>query len=221
MLHEGRMQIQNAKKVVEGAVEDVKELKGLWNWFLGLFNPSPAKPTTSKPVAQTPTKTTKRKKSYEELELELIQSVAKQLGEFFDLEKQIKDHYAELELKSKTEYDPEQNTSKAAIDRALIEMQIEDLSVQIRETMVYAPKELKDIYSRFLKMHQKITEEQAFARREKIRKANFERWAREEKEEKDFYRLSMVVVALIFVIWFWGIMLALKWQKTMMENFWQ
>jgi hypothetical protein len=220
MLHEGRMQIQNAKKVVEGAIEDVQELKGLWNWLLGLFNPGRSKSTTPQSLAQTPTKTTRKKKSYEELELELIQSVAKQLGEFFDLEKQIKDHYAELELKSKTEYDPDQNTSKAAIDRALIEMQIEDLSVQIREAMVYAPKELKDIYSRFLKMHKKILEEQAFARKEKIRKANFERWQREQKEEKQFYRLMTAFLVFILILWFWGIMLALKWQRTMMENFW-
>ena len=37
MLHEGRMELEGAKKTVEGVLADVKAIKGIFDWFLGLF----------------------------------------------------------------------------------------------------------------------------------------------------------------------------------------
>jgi len=92
------------------------------------------------------------------------------LGLLFDTQQQINNYYHELEEESKTNYNPEQNTSKKAIERALIELQLEKLFEQVREAMVYAPAELKDLYGRFSRMHKKIEQEQAWARDEMIRK---------------------------------------------------
>ena len=53
MLHEGRMELEGAKKTVEGVMADVKAIKGIFQWFIGLFNPKPVKPAeTPKPVAK-------------------------------------------------------------------------------------------------------------------------------------------------------------------------
>ena len=49
MLHEGRMELEGAKKTVEGVISDVKAIKGIFDWFVGLFK-QPAAET--KPVAQ-------------------------------------------------------------------------------------------------------------------------------------------------------------------------
>ena len=54
MLHQGRMELEGAKKTVEGVLEDVQALKGLWGWFIGLFTSKQPKPTTQKPVAIRP-----------------------------------------------------------------------------------------------------------------------------------------------------------------------
>jgi len=200
MLHEGRMELEGAKKTVEGVIGDVKAIKGIFDWFVGLFKR--AEPDTpSKPVAQK--KTAKQQQSYEDLELKLISEIGANLGVLFDTQQQINNHYLELEETSKTNYDPAQNTSQKAIERALIELQMEKLMEQTREAMVYAPPELKDLYSRFLKMHQKIEREQEWARAETIRRTRLARW-KQEQEEIWVIELISGVIAVMFISMIFG-----------------
>ena len=204
MLHEGRMELEGAKKTVEGVISDVKAIKGIFDWFIGLFVSQPAKTTDSKPLAQKKTKvTTKQQQSYEELELKLISEIGANLGVLFDTQQEITNHYLELEETSKTNYDPAQNTSKKAIERALIELQMEKLMEQTREAMVYAPPELKDLYSRFLVMHGKIEREQEWARAEMIRRARLARWQKEQDEIQVIETISGVI-AVMFISLFFG-----------------
>jgi len=201
-LHEGRMELEGAKKTVEGVLEDVKAIKGIWEWFLGLFSRQPDRPVdTPKPVAKA--KAQAAKQSYEEMELKLIKDIGDKLGLLFDTQQQINNHYLELEEESKTNYDPEQNTSKKAIERAMIELQMEKLFEQVRETMVYAPAELKDLYSRFLVMHGKIEREQEWARAETIRKTRLARW-KQEQDEIRCIEITTGVIAVMFVSLIFG-----------------
>ena len=142
MLHQGRMELEGAKATVEGVLEDVKALKGLWGWLVGLFKFTKPEDKFTKPTKPVAKKAILAKQqSYEELELKLIADVGKNLGILFDTQQAINTHYLELEEASKTNYDPTQNTSKKAIERALIELQMEKLQDQVREAMVYAPAE--------------------------------------------------------------------------------
>ena len=207
------MEIVNAKKTIEGAVGDAKaivsELSGLWSWVKGLFAPTndritPTSDTTAPNVAKQ--KVAKQKQSYEELELKLISEVGANIGVLFDTQQQINNHYHELEEESKTNYDPEQNTSKKAIERALIELQMEKLLEQTREAMVYAPPELKDLYSRFLVMHNRIEQEQAWARSEMIRRLRLARW---KKEQEEIWLIELIsgAIAVTFISIFFGWMM--------------
>lgn len=210
MLHEGRMEIENAKKTVEGAIGDAKaiasQLTGLWSWIKGLFGQSSEKPADKPAPLVTKQKVAKQQQSYEELELKLISEIGANLGVLFDTQQQINNHYLELEEESKTNYNPEQNTSKKAIERALIELQMEKLMEQTREAMVYAPAELKDLYSRFLKMHNKIEQEQAWARSEMIRRNRLARWKKEQEEIKCI-ELTGGVIAVTFISLIFGWMM--------------
>jgi hypothetical protein len=207
LLHEGRMELEGAKKTAEQVIGDVKAIKGVFDWFIGLFISKPAKPAEEKPVAKAKAKTAKQQQSYEELELKLISEVGTQLGEFFDIQQQLQTYYHELEEQSKTNYDPAQNTSKKAIERALVELQLEKLGEQIREQMtVYAPAELKAIYSRFLKMYAQIEREQEWARSEMIRRARLARW-KQEREEIELIGLVSSGVAVVFISMFFGWMM--------------
>ena len=210
------MEIVNAKKTIEGAVGDAKaivsELSGLWSWVKGLFAPThdriaPTNDTTAPNVAKQ--KVAKQKQSYEELELKLISEIGANLGVLFDTQQEITNHYHELEEESKTNYNPEQNNSKKAIERALIELQMEKLMEQTREAMVYAPAELKDLYSRFLVMHNKIEQEQAWARSEMIRRSRLARWKKEKKEiwviELISGAIAVTFISLIFGWMMWQI----------------
>jgi hypothetical protein len=201
LLHEGRMELEGAKKTAEQVIGDVKAIKGVFDWFIGLFKP--AKPTEEKPVAKAKAKASKQQQSYEELELKLIKDIGDNIGILFDTQQQITNFYLELEETSKTNYDPTQNTSKKAIERALIELQLEKLMEQTREAMVYAPPELKDLYSRFLKMHAKIEQEQAWARSELIRR---NRLARQRKELEEIRVIEIIsgVIAVMFISMFFG-----------------
>jgi hypothetical protein len=205
MLHEGRMELEGAKKTVEGVMADVKAIKGIFQWFIGLFTGKPAKPADApKPVAKAKAKAVAAKQqSYEELELKLIKDIGDNIGVLFDTQQQITNFYIELEETSKNNYDPTQNTSKKAIERALIELQLEKLMEQVREAMVYAPPELKDLYSRFLRMYKKIEQEQEWARSETIRKARLARWKKEQDEIKTIETVSGVI-AVMFISLFFG-----------------
>jgi F0F1-type ATP synthase assembly protein I len=194
------MELEGAKKTAEQVIGDVKAIKGIFDWFIGLFVSKPAA-ETPKPVAQK--KAAAKQQSYEELELKLISEVGANLGVLFDTQQEINNYYAELEETSKTNYDPAQNTSKKAIERALIELQMEKLMEQTREAMVYAPPELKDLYSRFLVMHGKIEREQEWARSETIRRTRLARW-KQEQDEIRVIELTSGVIAVTFISLFFG-----------------
>jgi hypothetical protein len=208
MLHEGRLQLEGAKSTIQGVQADIKAIKGLWEWLVGLFV---SKPT--EPVAKA--KALKKDQSYETIELQVINDVGVQLGNFFEIQAQLKNYYASLEAESKEHYDPTQNTSKKAIERSLVELQMENLDAQIREQMtVYAPAELKAIYTRFLKMYAKIQQEQEWARAEEVKKMRLLRWQKEQEEIRAI-ELTSGVIAVVFVSLLFG---WLMWQLRVLSD---
>ena len=208
MLHQGRMELEGAKKTVEGVMADVKAIRGIWQWLISLLSGKPKSNSTksedvSKPLAKAKV-ASKKQQTYEEVELQTINEVGVQLGNFFDIQAQLTNYYASLEAESKEHYDPTQNTSKKAIERALVELQMENLDAQIREQMtVYAPVELKAIYTRFLKMYAKIQQEQEWARSEEVKKLRKQRW---EQEQQEIFVIELVSggVAIVFISTIFG-----------------
>lgn len=224
MLNEGKAEIQKLKSTVEQGIGDAKaivsEVKGLWAFVVGLFGGSKAKPavevkhaTAEKPapvVAAQPAKKTKQREpelSYEEYQTQAIHQVCEQLKAFFEIRRKLKEHCLELEEVSKTTTTIEDS----ALDRVEIEMQLENMTVQIREAMVYAPKELRDIYSRFLNMYDQILEEQEFARQVKRRQERYKKWRRGLLRDHRIDRAIALAAVLGFLTWMWALMLSLGW----------
>jgi actin-like ATPase involved in cell morphogenesis len=204
-LHQGRIALESTKKTVDGVVADVKAIKNIFDWFIGLFISKP-KAETAKPVAKTAAKSkpsAAKEKSYQQLESELIRDIGENLGLLFDTQQQINTYYEELEEDSKTNYDPTQNTSKKAIQRVIIQLELEKLMEATREAMVYSPPECKDMYSRFLLMYGKIEQEQKWARAEMIRRARLARWRKEQDEIRQIELISGGV-AVTFISLFFG-----------------
>jgi hypothetical protein len=211
MLHEGRLRLEGAKSTIQGVQADIKAIKGLWEWLVGLFVSKPDKIT--EPVAKA--KASKKDQSYEAIELQVINDVGIQLGNFFEIQAQLNNYYASLEAESKERYDPTQNTSKKAIERSLIELQMESLDATIREQMtIYAPAELKAIYTRFLKMYAKIQQEQEWARAEEVKKMRLLRWQKEQEEIRAI-ELTSGVVAVVFISLLFG---WLMWQLRVLSG---
>jgi len=227
MLDEGRMEITDAKAKIEQAVGNAKaiykEVSGLWSWLKGLFN-STEKNVVSQSEVQAPVSKKKRKEpdpEPEALQMQLIADVGSKLGEFFDIQQKLVNYYHSLEAESLAVYDADQNTSKKAIERALVELQMENLGTQIREQMtIYAPAELKAIYTRFLKMYGKIKEEQAFAQYQQLQKARNERWQREFLQRRQADRGVAVAMVFLVTVWIWSVMLSIAWEIKNLTRFW-
>ena len=211
-LHAGRIQLEGAKKTIDGAMADVKAIKGIFDWFISLFISKP-KAETAKPVAKAAAKSkpsAAKEKSYQQLESELIRDIGENLGILFDTQQQINTYYEELEEDSKANYDPTQNTSKKAIQRVIIQLELEKLMEATREAMVYSPPECKDMYTRFLLMYGKIEQEQKWARAEMIRRARLARWRKEDEEIRQVELISGGIAVMFISIFFGWFMWAIQ-----------
>ena len=218
MLSEGKAEISKLKKTVEQGIGDAKaiykEVTGLWSWLLGLFGKSPAKPVQpiSAPAVAKETAAPKKvakqvELSYEEYQTQAIHQVCEQLKVFFEIRRNLKAHCLELEEISKTT----DTIEDSAIDRVEIELQLENMTVQIREAMVYAPKELRAIYSRFLEMYDLILEEQEFARQLKRKNERDAKWQRELLRNHRVDRAVTSALVFLLILWMWAFMLSLGW----------
>lgn len=214
MLSQGKAEIQNAKATVEKTVKEAKaiyaELVGLWDWLKGLFGVQKPK-QTPQPKLQSPATPQKSSRAvaykpkpveqltYEEYQTQAIHQICEQLKTFFEIRRQLKEYCHDLEEESKTTTDIE----GAALDRIQIEMQLEQMTVQIRETMIYTPKEigLQSIYSRFLKMYDQILEEREFDRALKRKQEIDARWQREYHQQILMAKLGYAAVVTIVAAW--------------------
>ncbi len=217
MLSQGKAEITKTKQAIEKAVADGKaiysELAGLWDWVKGLFGAKPTKPANTpnvqKPASKTPSRAINYKPkpveqlSYEEYQTQAIHQICEQLKTFFEIRRQLQEYCIQLEEESKTTTDIE----GAALDRIQIEMQLEQMTVQIRETMIYTPKEigLQSIYSRFLKMYDQILEEREFDRALKRKQEIDARWQREYHNNLLKAKLGYAIVVSVAALWMTGL----------------
>lgn len=222
LLRQGQAQIKDIKKAVGEAQAFVAEAKSLWTtlkafWqslFGGAAKPTPAvsKPADKPAEVQRVEKKANRKQaepelSYEEFQAQAIHEICEQLKRFFEIKRQLHEYCKQLEEDSKTTADIE----GAALDRIQIEMQLEQMTVQIRETMIYTPKDigLQAIYSRFLKMYDQILEEREFDRQLKRKQERDAAWQREYRRELLLAKLGYAVVVAVMTIWMMGLFSAL------------
>jgi hypothetical protein len=216
LLSQGKAEITKTKAAIEKAVSDGKaiysELIGLWDWITGLFGAKPSKPKNTPAVQKaapaTPSRVNYKPKpveqlTYEEYQTQAIHQICEQLKTFFEIRRQLKEYCHDLEEESKTTTDIE----GAALDRIQIEMQLEQMTVQIRETMIYTPKEigLQSIYSRFLKMYDQILEEREFDRALKRKQEIDARWQREYQQQLLKAKLGYALVLAVAALWMTGL----------------
>ena len=228
MLSQGRAAVDAFKTDAEGIVSEVKAtietVTGLWGWVKSLFqsegrDEADLAPT---PIAAKPKQAKKKQvdADAETLQMQVVHDVSQNLGKFFDIQQQITSHYKNLEDDSLHVYEVNQNHAMKAIERVEVELQLESLTVQIRETMVYAPPELKDLYTRFLKMYGKIKEEQEFARQEQIKKSRNEKAQRWQRQSNRIDLLCTMVGVALVILWTWGLLVGVIWQQMMLTSFW-
>ena len=175
------------KSAVDEVVGVANEVRGFWAKLFG---------AKEKPVAQA----ARKKEKYVAVDEAVVMSnIVTQLSSFFRLQDQLAAHLREEEEKSKTVYDPDANLMEAALHRIMAQDQMAALEVEIREAMVYAPKEMGALYSRTFQMRDIIKAEQDKARK----KRDDESWQRKEKERLLNERQAYLLATFLFLLYMW------------------
>lgn len=193
MLSEGKAEIGKFKKQVEGGVADAKaifkEVTGIWGWIQGLLGASkPSAPSIS-PVIQPEAKPAKKAKrepepelSFEEFQARAVHEICENLKVYFEAMRHLKAHCRELdELALTTD-----KVADSAIDRIEIQWQMNQLSAQLKQAMIYGTPEslgLGSMYKEFLAKYDEILEEQEVARELKAKRERDNRWRLEHRKE--------------------------------------
>jgi hypothetical protein len=212
MLSEGKAEIGKFKKQVEGGVSDAKaiyaEVVGLWGWIQNLFGATPkpsAKPVVTTPAAvgalsQAKKKTENVELSYEEFQARTVHDICENLKVYFEAIRQLKIHCRELEEEALTT----EKVADSAIDRIEIQWQMQQLSKQLKQAMIYGTPEelgLGSMYQEFLAKYDEILEEQEVAREVKRKKERDSAWRHEHRKQILVAKVGYVIVITVGVLW--------------------
>lgn len=239
MLREGKQLIDDFKGEAEGVVGQLNEAKeqafelwetisGLWDWAQGLWAgltgkpaPKPAAvkeveaPTAqvavqAKPVEKKANRKQAKELTYEEYQARAVHDICENLKVYFEAIRHLKIHCRELEEESLTT----EKVADSAIDRIEIQWQMQQLSAQLKQAMIYGtPKELGlgAMYEDFLIKYDEIVEAQEVAATLKIKKARDNKWQRELLRHHRIDRALTAVSVVVMILWMWGIGLSLGW----------
>ena len=193
-LSEGKAEIGKFKKQVEGGIADAKaiyaEVTGIWGWIKGLLGaPNKSAGSISAKQIEVPKPATKKAKkepepelSYEEFQARAVHEICENLKIYFEAMRHLKAHCRELdELALTTD-----KVADSAIDRIEIQWQMNQLSAQLKQAMIYGTPEslgLGSMYKEFLAKYDEILEEQEVARELKAKRDRDNRWRLEHRKE--------------------------------------
>jgi hypothetical protein len=127
---------------------------------------------------------------------------------YFEAIRQLKIHCRELEEEALTT----EKVADSAIDRIEIQWQMQQLSAQLKQAMIYGTPEelgLGSMYKEFLTKYDEILEEQEVAREIKRKKERDSAWRHEHRQEILMYKLVYAVAILFGFLEMMGLYLTL------------
>ena len=214
MFREGQALVKDVVKTANEVKAIGKEVGGILGFFKNLF--ASDKPKTLADIhPKSDFQKEKRKKDAKKAEefdpTALYAEIGKNLTAFFKAYNALKNHVAEEEMLSKTVYDPTGDQAEKAINRVLAMTRMEEMSVELREYMVYqVPPELKDLYTRVNKMLGTIANEQAIARQAQFKKRRQIEAEQREIAERIWFKTASTIAVIFVAIYFMGLMWAIN-----------
>ena len=127
------------------------------------------------------------------------------MGGFFTAQEKLQTTVREEEKKAKAAPIKDVSLNQQALDRVLAQRRMEQMEVELRETLVYhAPPELGAIYTDFLKMRAAIQQEQSAARRKQEQTERQREWKKQQLisaiQDKLLYILATLFVVIYMVV---------------------
>jgi hypothetical protein len=126
------------------------------------------------------------------------------LGNFFtaheDLQVGIREDQKKAKTVDKTTIKKPQSLNQQALDRVLAQRRMEQMEVELRETLIYhSPPELGAVYTDFLAMRKVIQDEQEQARAEQDKIERQREWKRRQLIDS-LQDKALYIAAVFFVV---------------------
>jgi len=209
-LNQGKVAVQKVKKATDDATAIVKEVKGIWGFFAGLFS----KPE-SKPAAETKS-VVKKKETYTTHipnESEIVQQFIGHLGAFFRHHKELTEY---VEIKYEEVFRSADPDPETILELSVYKNELDQSYVRLSGMMRGAsvPYQLGPLWDNYNQIYSKVQAEQQ-KRKEQIRiRRQIETYKRERfRQEKIELSMGLFLV-LIIVSWLYAV-----WINSFTEGF--
>ena len=190
-------------KDIKGAAGEVKDvLKDLDDQFKKLHPPDkPASPEARKQFIEEKEKIKElNKKANEGAELGIYQEIGEKLGEYYDNFYKCMAIMEAEELRAETEvYTGDASLGKRALQRVLMRKQLEQMSVDLRELMVYqSPPELGALYTEVEQMMKHMGETQRILVAKQMREEDVIKRKRKKRMDRVHIDIALGIAGLVF-----------------------
>lgn len=198
-LSEGKVAVQKIKKATDDAQAIVKEVKGIWGFFAGLFSkPKPA--TEAKPVE-------KKKETYTTHipnEREIVQQFIGHLGEFFKNHKTLTEF---VEVKYEEVFASANPNPQDILELSVYKNELDLFYVKLSGMMRGAnvPSQLGPLWNNYNNIYSKVQAEQQKRKEQTRIRRQKEAYQRERfRQEKVELGMGLFLV-LIIVSWLYAV----------------
>lgn len=145
---------------------------------------------------------------------DVLNDVWEQLGVFVDQYDLMSKAYIASETNAKMVYKGSMSLGRRALERLRLRHQLDAMLVEVREAMVYGPKELGDLWTRFEKMWMQIVAEQDAAVAAEMRKIQAAQWHRNKAIEDLKAKAIWIGAVVLTIAWFAGLLILIRLSHT-------
>lgn len=200
-LSEGKVAVQKIKKATEDAQTIVKDVKGIWGFFAGLFGSKPDKTVSDpKPLA-------KKKETYTTYipnESEIVQQFIGHLGAFFRHHKQLSEY---VEIRYEEVYRSSNPDPEDILELSVYKNELDQTYVKLSGMMRGAnvPRQLGPLWDNYNQIYSKVQAEQQ-KRKEQLRIQRQRETYKRERFRQEKVEFSMgIFLVLVIVSWLYAV----------------
>jgi hypothetical protein len=193
-------------KDIKGAAGEVKEvLKDLDSQFHKLYEGKSVPPEAKRQLQEEKSRVVELNKKANANEHQgIYQEIGEHLGTYYDNFYKCMAVFEEEERKAKTQvYTGDDSIGKRALQRVLMKKQLEQMSIDLRELMVYqSPKELGALYTDVEVMMKQMGKEQGVLIAKQMQQQAIvdKRRQRRLKQLRDEFVVGIAIIVIIFVM---------------------
>ncbi len=193
-------------KDIKGAAGEVKDvIKDLDSQFHKMYDGKPVPPEAKKQLQEEKARVVElNKKANEGGHTDIYTDIGNQLGTYYDNFYKCMAIFEEEEKRAKKEvYTGDASLGKRALQRVLMKKQLEAMSIELREIMIYqSPPELGALYTEVEEMMKQMGKEQKalITRQMQVQAVQDKRRKARLKQLRDEFVIGVALIIIVFVM---------------------